>query len=231
MKQPTMKKLPLKLFFSLIFSFIVGLANLANANADTPALSQLENFLANTKAGRANFSQFTDTQAQTSHGSFSFERPARFKFAYTAPFAQLILADGKTLWIYDEDLEQVTKRPLADALLGTPAALLTSASSLSALEQDFTLEALSQASELSSKVLKGEDLNQDWGWISARPRSENSQLQQLWIGFADGKLKALEMLDGFGQRSVLVFDDFEVLKRLSPSEFEFTPPAGVDVLE
>lgn len=72
-----------------------------------------------------------------SSGSFEFQRPGKFRFNYTKPFEQLIVADGKTLWLYDADLNQVTERAQAQVLGSTPAAILTSATDLKALKADF----------------------------------------------------------------------------------------------
>jgi len=129
---------------SIVTVLIAACAQLASASG----LKSLENFLQNTQAGQAEFTQVVtmpakDGQAarsKTSSGSFAFQRPGRFKFVYQKPFAQTIVADGQTLWLYDVDLNQVTQRKQADALGSTPAALLASAADLAALRAQFTLE-------------------------------------------------------------------------------------------
>ena len=110
-------------------------------------LQSLENFVKSTKSGRASFTQVVTSPAKegqvaktkTSSGSFEFLRPNRFKFVYTKPFEQSIVSDGQTLWLHDLDLNQVTSRKLAQALNGTPAAVIAAAADLKTLQADFLL--------------------------------------------------------------------------------------------
>lgn len=111
-------------------------------------LKSLEAFMKNSQAGRADFTQAVTAPAKdgqpprtkNSSGHFEFQRPGKFRFVYTKPFEQTIVADGKTLWLYDADLNQVTQRAQAQALGSTPAAILASASDLKALGADFDLQ-------------------------------------------------------------------------------------------
>ena len=124
--------------------FIAASAQLAHADG----LQSLESFMTRTQSGRADFTQVVTSPAKdgkaerkkTSTGTFEFQRPGRFKFVYLKPFEQTIVADGKTLWLYDTDLNQVTQRAQGQALGSTPAALLASAPDLKALRADFNLE-------------------------------------------------------------------------------------------
>ena len=205
------------------------LALLATPGLAAPAwadgLASLEAFVRQAKAGTAQFTQTVTSPAkagqaprvQSSSGSFSFQRPGQFKFVYTRPFAQTIVADGHTLWLYDEDLEQVTRRAQGDALAGTPAALLTSVQDMAALRQDFTLSNQPDADGLQ--------------WVQALPKSAQGQIQQLRVGFAGDTLAALEILDSFGQRSLMRFEQVQIQPSLPADSFRFQPPAGVDVLD
>lgn len=188
-------------------------------------LDSLEAFMRSAKAGSAQFTQTVTSPAkqgqsgrvQTSSGQFTFQRPGQFKFVYTQPFAQTIVADGQTLWLYDEDLEQVTRRKQGDALAGTPAALLTSVQDMAALQKDFTLSNQPDADGLE--------------WVQATPKSAQGQIQHLRVGFtAQGALAALEILDSFGQRSLLRFEQVQLQPQLPAGNFKFQAPAGVDVL-
>jgi outer membrane lipoprotein carrier protein len=108
-------------------------------------LESLETFVKTVKSGRADFTQTVTApsregqpgRVKTSTGTFEFQRPGQFKFDYQKPFAQTIVADGKTLWLYDADLNQVTQRAQAQALGSTPAALIAAAPDLRALQADF----------------------------------------------------------------------------------------------
>jgi outer membrane lipoprotein carrier protein len=177
------------------------------------------------QAGRANFTQTVtappkDGQAartKTSSGSFEFQRPGRFKFTYKKPFEQTIVADGQTLWLYDVDLNQVTQRSQAQALGTTPAALLASAADLQALRADFSLENAPDQDGLS--------------WVLAKPKTREGQLQSVRVGFAGEQLAALDILDSFGQRSLIRFADLQSLPSLPAAAFQFKPPAGADVVK
>lgn len=193
-------------------------------NAGAGGLNDLENFVRTAKTGKAEFTQVVTqpvregqvARSRASTGSFAFARPQRFRFDYRKPFEQTIVADGQTLWLYDVDLNQVTARKQAAALGSTPAALIASAADLKSLAADFSLtEAPSQ-----------EGLE----WVLATPKSRDSGLQSVRIGFRSGELARLDMLDSFGQRSVLSFSGFQLNPSLDAAAFQFKPPAGADVV-
>ncbi len=192
--------------------------------ASAQGLKSLEIFMQTARSGEAQFTQTVTSPprdgqaapAKTSSGSFAFERPGRFRFDYRKPFAQTIVADGKTLWLYDADLNQVTERAQGEALGSTPAALLTSAADLAALRQDFTLSDAPDADGLH--------------WVLALPKARDGQLTSVRVGFDGDALAALEILDHFGQRSVLRFSGFRLNPPLGAETFRFRPPQGADVL-
>lgn len=200
------------------------IALLSSANAWAGGLESLETFVKTVKSGRADFTQTVTAPARegqpgrtkTSTGTFEFQRPGKFKFDYQKPFAQNIVADGKTLWLYDADLNQVTQRKQAQALGATPAALIAAAPDLRALQADYTLEGAADRDGLQ--------------WVKATPKSRDGQLQSVQIGFQGEALSALEILDSFGQRSVLKFGKVEVNPSLPASTFQFKVPSGADVI-
>lgn len=192
-------------------------------------MEALAQFLQHTRSGRAEFTQVVtppakDGQARrskTSTGQFAFMRPTRFRFDYLKPFAQVIVADGQTLWLYDPDLEQVTARKQAQALGNTPAALVATASEIGALERDFQLQEAGDAEGLQ--------------WVQATPKQRDGTLQNVRIGLrvdASGvSLVRLDILDQFGQRSQIGFQHFEANPAgLGAAQFQFSPPRGVDVI-
>jgi outer membrane lipoprotein carrier protein len=176
------------------------------------------------KTGRADFTQVVTAPAKdglaprtkTSSGTFEFARPNRFKFIYKKPFEQSIVADGQTLWLYDVDLNQVTARKQSQALGSTPAALIAAAPDLRALQADFTLADAPDADGLQ--------------WVNATPKAKDSQLQSVRVGLRDGNLAVLEILDSFGQKSVMHFKAFQSNIPLDAAIFQFKPPAGADVV-
>ena len=191
-------------------------------------LDSLESFVKSTQSGRATFSQVVTSPAKegqtakskTSTGTFEFLRPNRFKFLYKKPFEQSIVADGQTLWLYDMDLNQVTSRKLAQVLSGTPAAVIAAAADLKGLEADFKLSAEPDRAGLQ--------------WVLATPKTKEGQLQSIGVGFKatdkGSELAMLEILDSFGQKSVMSFQQVEVNPALSAANFQFKAPAGTDVI-
>lgn len=191
---------------------------LAAGAARADAVDSLREFAREAKSGRASFTQVVTSpdgaKKKTSSGSFDFARPNRFRFAYTKPFEQLIVADGLKVWIYDADLQQATVRNMDKALGATPAALLAGGT----LERDFELRPLPAAQGLE--------------WVEALPRDkgEGVQLRSLKVGFQGKALAAIELVDAFGQRSLLSFSGLATNVTHAPETFRFVPPQGVDVL-
>lgn len=187
-------------------------------------LDSLDAFIKSTRSGRATFVQTVTAppkdgmaaRPKVSAGTFEFVRPSRFRFVYKKPFEQTIVADGQTLWLYDVDLAQVTARKQGQVLGSTPAALIASAVDLRALEADFELS--------DAQPLDGLQ------WVYAAPRNKDSGLSNVRIGLKGSILVSLDIVDSFGQRSVLQFSAFEANPTLDPGLFQFKPPAGVDVL-
>lgn len=189
---------------------------LAAAAARADAVATLKGFVAEVKTGRAAFTQTVTSpdgaKKKSSSGSFEFARPNRFRFAYAKPYEQLIVADGLKVWLHDIDLNQVTVRPFDAALGATPAALLAG----TALERDFELKALPDEAGLQ--------------WAQALPRTPDGGFQSLKIAFRGKTLAAVEIIDGFGQRSRLDFAQVEANPALPAERFRYVPPAGVDVI-
>ena len=176
----------------------------------------LREFAREVKSGRASFTQTVTSpdgaRKKISSGSFEFSRPNRFRFAYGKPFEQLIVSDGQKVWLHDVDLNQVSVRLLDQALGATPAALLAGAT----LERDFALSALPDRDGLA--------------WALATPRTKDGNLGQLRVGFRGKTLAAMEIVDAFGQQSLLQFSAVEQGVVLPAERFRFVAPPGVDVI-
>lgn len=205
----------------LVAAFLIALSAV---QASAGGLIDLENFVKNVKSGRAEFTQTVTAppkagqvaRTRLSSGTFEFLRPGRFKFSYKKPFEQIIVADGQTLWLYDADLHQVTARKQAQALGSTPAALIAAATDLKVLQADFQLVDAPDKDGLQ--------------WVQGSPKARDSQLQMVQVGFRQGELAVLEIVDNFGQRSVLNFSSVQSVPTPDPSVFQFKPPAGADVV-
>jgi len=198
------------------FTFFLLLAFLSSA-AHAAAIERFRNFLQSTQSVRADFDQkVTDRSGkpvQQSKGSFVLLRPGRFRWTYAKPVDQLIVGDGQRVWIYDRDLNQVTVRKLSKALGSTPAALLAGSSDV---EKAFELSEAGQQGGLE--------------WLEAKPRDREAGFERIRMGFDVAGVKAMELMDHFGQTTVLRFSGLERNPKVDAAEFRFTPPKGADVL-
>ena len=197
----------------LLVVLVLSLAGQARADA----VGALKDFVREVKSGRAQFSQTVTApdgkRSKTTSGSFEFQRPNQFRFAYLPPSEQLIIADGSKVWMFDPGLKQASSHPMTQALGATPAALLAGGN----LERDFTLKALPTKGGLD--------------WVQAMPKQADSGFQSLKVGFKGRELAALEIVDGFGQSSRLDFTAMVLNPVLAADRFRFTLPAGADLLE
>ena len=212
------------------FKHLAAAAALASAALIThvashaDGLDSLEQFVKTAKTGQADFTQTVTAppkqgqtaRTKTSSGVFQFSRPSRFRFDYRKPFAQTIVADGQTLWLYDADLNQITSRKQAAALASSPAAVIASAADLQALRADYVLAAAPEKDGLE--------------WVLASPKAKDGLLQSVRVGFQGSELAALEILDSFGQRSLMRFANLRINIPLDGATFQFKPPAGADVI-
>lgn len=195
--------------FAAAFSFFLA--------ASAASIDRFHAFVRSTQSARADFSQKVYDRnrklTQESSGSFAFSRPGRFRWTYAKPYAQVIVGDGQKVWIYDEDLNQVTVRKVARAIGSTPAALLAGSSDI---EKDFALSEAGSADGLE--------------WMEARPREKESGFERIRMGFGVAGIQAMELVDQFGQTTVLRFSNLSRNPALEPSMFRFVPPKGADVL-
>ena len=190
---------------------------LAPALAPAAGVERFQAYLRDTQTARADFEQRVYDRdrklVQQSKGSFAFQRPGRFRWTYAQPYPQLIVGDGARVWIYDQDLNQVTVRAMARALGSTPAALLAGAADV---ERGFELADAGQRDGLE--------------WLEAKPREREAGFERIRLGMGPAGVQAMELVDQFGQTTVLRFSSIARNPSLDPSAFRFTPPKGADVL-
>ncbi len=183
---------------------------------DAAALRRVEEVFGSLTSLRAEFHQSVmDAHGkliESAEGTMSLARPGRFRWDYRVP-EQVIVSDGVTVWFHDIDLEQVTIRKAAETIEGTPAMLLTG-------EGDLRTE---------FNVSDG-GTTQGLAWSRLLPRREDGDFRELRLGFAEGELRHMTLLDRLGQTTELEFASIERNPRLGSSTFRFTPPPGVDVV-
>ena len=149
-----------------------------------------------------------------SAGRFVLQRPGRFRWDYTEPYAQTIVADGVNLWTYDPDLAQVTRRPAEQALQGTPAALLADRQALTA-----TFEVASLPSE------GGQD-----GW-RLTPKAGDGEFSRIDLWMRAQTPVRMVFADALGGITEIRFEQVTLNPALSANAFRFDVPAGVDVVD
>lgn len=180
-------------------------------------LDDLKQFLAQNKSAKSRFSQTVVARngktTQKASGTFVFQRPGKFRFVYEQPYSQVIVGDGQKLWTWDKELNQVTVKPMTQALGATPAALLTGDGQL---ERNFVLKDAGESDGLA--------------WVDATPKQQDAGFERVRIGFSGGGLRSMEVRDNFGQTTLIQFANFESNPKLDPAEFRFVPPKGADVV-
>jgi len=197
--------------------FVIFLAMLFVPAAQADSIERFKSFLRTSQSARADFEQKVYGRGgkltQETKGSFVFLRPGRFRWTYAKPVDQVIVGDGERVWIYDRDLNQVTVRKLSKALGSTPAALLAGASDV---EAAFDLSDAGQRDGLE--------------WLEAKPKERDAGFERISMGFGTGGVQAMELVDHFGQTTVLRFHNLQRNPKIDPAEFRFEPPKGADVL-
>lgn len=196
---------------------LLACMSIANA-AQADGLAQLKQFYQKTQAMTADFHQVvTDNQGrkvQEVDGNMLIQRPNRFRWDYQKPFEQEIVSDGKYVYLYDVELEQVTVNPVSKTLGASPAALLSGSDDL---EQNFTL----------ADVDKGDAL----AWVQVNPKKNDTGFNQIELAFNfSGELAKMLLVDSFGQQTAITFSQQNNNPNISADHFIFEAPAGVDVL-
>ncbi len=210
------------------FAALLGVGVMAWAQpaaAQPPSASTtLDRYLANLTTLRVEFTQrLTDSRGRALEsvaGTLIVQRPGRFRWEVRAsdappgaPFTQLMVADGRNVWFYDRELEQVTVRAAAGALTATPAMLLSG-----------TVE-LREAFELRDAPKRA-----GLDWVVVRPRRADAEFSEARLGFAAAELRRMELRDKLGQTAVIDFGRAVRNRNVAVEELTFTPPPGADVI-
>ena len=210
-----------KLLEGLTPKLLKGLTPVVLALIAMPAFAQsaeqrLSDALANLDNLTAEFKQtvLDDSKriVQQSSGTLAIQRPGKFSWIYTEPYEQRIIADGEELWIYDVDLDQVTVRPMETALATAPIMILMRDKEIGS---EFDISEVGQRKFLY--------------WVELKPKSQDIDYTNVYIGIEKGAVKAMELRDKFGQSTQIVFDNLRVNVVHKPATFKFVPPEGVDV--
>ncbi len=194
-----------------------GLMALFALPAFADANTLLQEFVDKTRTLQGRFVQTVHDRkgrvTQESNGEFAISRPGKFRWAYAAPYSQLIVGDGKKVWIHDADLEQVTVRKFDSAVGSSPAALLAGSNEIG---KHFNLKDAGTLQGLS--------------WLDATPMNEEGTFSRVRMGFDGSDLQVMELQDNFGQTTRLRFTGLRLNPKLGNDLFRFKPPKGADVI-
>jgi len=179
--------------------------------------SELTSYLSNLHTFKADFTQsvfsVNNEAKQKSMGEIIVRSPDNFYLEYNKPYKLLYVADGKKLWSYDEDLEQVVVKEQGNLLINTPAMLLGNPKDLT---KSYRIE--------KTGIVEG------WLWFELTPKQENGNFETVGLAFDGNKLVAMEMKDNFGQTTRLEFNNVVKNPTLTKNQFKFVPPKEVDVI-
>lgn len=194
-----------------------GLFSMFSAAVLADAADRLDAFLAGLDTVSSRFEQrLLDEQRnllEEARGTVLIDRPGRFRFEYAEP-PQLIIGDGARVWIYDPELAQATVRDIDAALGSTPAVLLTSDRPV---REWFRVRAL--------------DTREGLDVFALEPKVEDAPFTRIGLAFIGGDLRRMELVDQFGQTSLIQFTDIRRRPDIPAGAFTFIPPEGVDVID
>ena len=198
---------------ALCLVIFLGLNGISSATA----AADVEKYLAGLATWSADFTQTIDDSSgnvlRSAAGKLYLQRPGKFRWNYTEPSEQLVLADGKQIWFYDKDLAQANVRDMDSTLASTPASLLSGGGSVSS---QFDIKALPSSGGLE--------------WFQLIPKHSDTDFQLVRIGFDKGELASMFLADKLGQVTQLTFTHPSRNAKFPADFFSFTPPPGVDVI-
>jgi len=179
---------------------------------------QLEYFLSQVRTLEAEFTQTIledgagkETEAK---GRLLLERPSKFRWDYTEPNPQQIVADGRQVWFYDPELHQASVQRQEQALAGTPALLLASAEPL---EKHFTVNDLGTQEGMQ--------------WVELLPKDEEVQFDRILIAFRDERVNRMDVADKLGHLMRFRFTYLVQNGPIDEALFKFNPPPGYELFE
>lgn len=198
-------------------SLIIALLLFSLPVFGSEAIQRLDKFFAEVDSFNGSFVQTVfDEQGeivQSAEGDVALQKPGRFRWQYTQPYPQLILADGEYLWIYDEELLQASAKPIDEALGNAPIMLLTN---IRPLQQDFEI----------MEAATRDGLN----WVELIPLIQDTEFDRIQIGLDADGIRKMELHDQFSQKTVIEFKNLKTNTVFEPEYFVFIAPDGVDVV-
>jgi len=204
-------------FKAILISLALLFFSIQTAFAENTGDTQLKRFLKSSTTFKATFSQslFDENgiELQFSAGVFSLKKPGQFAWDYEEPYPQTIMSNGKKIWMYDSELEQVTIKPVDASLSNSSMVLLFSKSDL---DKEFKI--------IKLDVIKGVN------WLELISKKDDSEFNSILLGMKNDQVVSIKLVDGFGQTTVIKFTEIATSPSFDKSRFEFKIPNNVDVI-
>jgi len=204
-----------RIFTVLLVAAVFG--QLSEAAAPASPAADVDKYLQGLATWSADFTQTIDDGhgkvTRSAAGKLYLQKPGKFRWDYSDPSEQLILADGKQIWFYDKDLQQANVRGMDASLANTPAVLLSGGGSVSS---QFDVTSLPPSDGLQ--------------WYQLVPKHADTDFQLVRIGFRNGDLASMFLADKLNQITQLTFSNSKRNAKFAPDLFTFVPPPGVDVI-
>ena len=201
----------------MLFFLVVASASNEGDSAATKLTAILKEF----GSSRGNFTQTRISKEKTiierSAGYFRVQSPSRLVWVYTNPFSHSIVIDGTTLWLYDPDLEQVTRKDLDLQSPQIPSVLLT---------DYFDIPEQYDISTDKDRSLA----DASWTWFDLTPK-RIANFVSVSIGVHEQQVTKVELKDTLGQLTVLEFNSLQTELEFDDAEFQFIPPEGVEIID
>jgi outer membrane lipoprotein carrier protein len=186
-------------------------------SAQAAGANKLDKIIQSINTLQGNFSQTLHNDKgevlQKSTGNYFIKKPNKFYWDYKTPYKQLVISNGKSLWLYDTELEQVTLKNAQKSTKDSPISVLLNKKNLATA---FKIK----------KLTKRESLN----WYRLQPKEEDNSFKEFYVGFDDNYIKVMELHDSFGNITQILFENNKKNLSLQNSFFDYQPPRGVDVI-
>lgn len=194
------------------------LAFAQQVSAGPNSIDSLDRFYDKVQTYTAQFQQVVLDEGlnpiEESSGIMQIARPGRFRWDYEPPNEQSIISDGEKVWLYDIELEQITVRSQEQSLGKTPATLLAGSGDI---KSNYEIQDLGRSGILA--------------WLRMTPKDDDTGFSDMRIGFEEGELRIMELVDGLGQTTRITLTNSLENQNIDDSRFVLEPPDGVDVID
>ena len=154
------------------------------------------------------------TDVQESRGVLKAKRPGLFYWHTEPPYEQVIVSNGKSVTVYDPDLEQATVQQVTEQLSNTPALLFSG--DVKGLGDSYKVHHKQWDKTINQYVLI--------------PKGEESLFESLRLRFDKEILVEMRLTNSLGQKSTISFTEAKVNTGIKNDAFEFIIPEGTDVI-